>query len=84
MSDNKREGFYDLVGKTVRIYVKNLTGKVIGENFAASEKPIVYSCEIESVETLDNGAMFLKFTDRAGATVRVNIADIIQVVEVHD
>ena len=74
----------ELIGKICKIYVKNLSGKFVGDNNnAVAEKPIIYSAEIIGFEEIGKTS-FIKIIDRTGQTVRINVDDIIQLTEISD
>ena len=78
----------NLIGKFCRVYVKNLSGKTIkedeyGNEKVVADKPIIYSAEVKDLEQVGE-TTFLKVVDRTGSVVRINVHDIIQIVEVDD
>ena len=78
----------ELIGKICKVYVSSLSGKVCGENdygkeYAVSDKPIIYTAEIKSIDQIGEST-FLRIIDRTGVTVRINIKYVIQITEVDD
>ena len=59
----------DLINKTCRIFVKNL-----------SDKPIIYRGTIEAVEEIGHNVI-ITILDIKSARVRINFNDIIQIIQ---